>query len=272
MAANKPAKPTGPRLQFLRRTINPAGTHMRDERLIHEFDTPRGHYEVVDMIYNDRPARLLFSGRRQAAQSGIALDVKPELLFDYNQRFLELAASLQPANVLLIGGGAYTLPKALLAAHPKLRITIIEPEPAFDTIARRLFGWRSSKRSRIVHTDGRTFLAGHSEQYDLILIDAFSQTTIPKSLLSQPAIRVFKQHLKPDGALGMNVISPYYGRGAALIRQQYRYYETAFRQVDVFPTNRSLFSPWLSQNFVLVARQTADPPLELRFSAMPPPL
>jgi|GEM_PF-729651 len=280
MAADKPSKPADQLLQFLRRTISPAVqkkyienlARTRDERLVHGFDTPRGHYEVVDMIYNDRPARVLFSGHRQAAQSGLALDDKSELLFDYNQRFMELVASLRPSSLLLIGGGACTLPQALLAAYPGIRLTIIEPEKELEAIARRYFGWQPSARTRVVHTDGRAFLAESTAQYDLILIDAFSYTTIPRSLLSQPAIQAFKRHLKPGGALGMNIISPYYGRGADLIRQQYRYYETAFRQVDIFPASRSLFSPWLSQNYVLVARQSIEPPLEMRFAAMPPPV
>ncbi|HVV26234.1 MAG TPA: fused MFS/spermidine synthase [Candidatus Saccharimonadales bacterium] len=277
MSAAKSPKSPGQLLHFLRRTISPAVQKQylenlrRREKLVHEFDAPSGHYEVVDMLYNGRPARLLFSGRRQAAQSGIALDNQPELLFDYNQRFMELAASLRPQSVLLIGGGAYTLPKALLAAHPRLRLIIIEPEQTFDTIAQRFFGWRPAARAQTFHTDGRAFLDTAAERYDLILIDAFSHTTIPRSLLSKPAVQAFRQHVQPSGAVAMNIISPYYGRGAELIRQQHNYYRAAFKQVDFFPASRSALSPWSSQNYVLVARQTDQPPLKLRFAAMPPP-
>ena len=278
MSTNRSSKPTGQLLRFLRRSISPAVQKKyienltRHEKLIYALDTSRIRYEVVDMIYSGRPARVLFSGKRQAAQSGVALDDKPDLLFDYNQRFMELADSLRPKSVLLIGGGAYTLPKALLSAHPRLRLTIVEPEEEFDEIARRFFEWRPSKRIRVVHTDGRTFLTSHAERYDLIFIDAFSYTTIPKTLLGPAAVQAFRQHLELGGTVGMNIISPYYGRGAELIRQQRERYQAAFKRVEIFPASRPLLSPWLSQNYVLVARDTDKPELRLRFAAMSPPL
>jgi spermidine synthase len=274
------SRPSGQRqklIDFIRRSVSPAVQKKyienisRQEKLVYTHDTADTHYEVVDMLYSGRPARVLFSGQRQAAQSGVALDGKSELLFDYNQRFMELAASLRPTSVLLIGGGVYTLPMALLAAHPKVYITIIEPDRELDGLARRFFGWKPPKRARVIHTDGRTFLARDTERYDLILIDAFSYTTIPKSLLSVQAIQAFRQHLKPGGTVGMNIISPYYGRGAELIRQQHGRYTSAFKRVEFFPASRSLLSPWLSQNYVLVARNSEMPGLRLRFAAMPPP-
>jgi hypothetical protein len=60
---------------------------------LHKFQTPYGSYKVVDTIYNGRPARMLY-GAKNSPQSGIAFDDSPELLFDYNQRFLEIALSL----------------------------------------------------------------------------------------------------------------------------------------------------------------------------------
>src|ERR1700752_3186245 len=98
------------------------GTHQLSYtvRVIHktvrfEGETPYGHYTVVDTTYSNRPARVLYSGREfRTAQSGIALDDQDEMLFDYNQRFLELARGLEPKRALLIGGGAFTLPKRLL--------------------------------------------------------------------------------------------------------------------------------------------------------------
>ena len=59
----------------------------------------------------------------------MAVDDNPLLLFDYNQRLFELVTNLRPKSLLLIGGGAYTLPSALLAALPKLEITVVEVAP-----------------------------------------------------------------------------------------------------------------------------------------------
>jgi protein-L-isoaspartate O-methyltransferase len=246
-------------------------TMTRDETLVYETDTPLMHYQVVDMVYEGRQARVLFSGQREAAQSGLARDGQPELLFDYNQRFLELATSLQPKRVLLIGGGVYTLPRALLEALPSVQIDVVELDPGLDELARRFFDWQPDERVTITHADGRTFLNNSPAHYDLILIDAFSNMSIPKSLLTKQAVQQLKSHLTPNGVVGINLISAYYGRGAELIRRQYATYSAIFNHVEIFPADRSLLSFWLSQNFILIAQAGKKHPLNLRFEPLSPP-
>jgi hypothetical protein len=264
-------------LAFLRKVISPAALQvytenmMRDETLVYEVDTPRMHYQVVDMIYDGRPARVLFSGNREAAQSGIALDGKPDLLFDYNQRFYEIVENLQPVRFLLIGGGVYTLPMAVRQRFPRLHITVVEPDAGLDDVAHRYFGWQPDELMTVIHSDGRAFIDATIERFDLILVDAFSHTSMPTSLATTQAIEQLKRCLVPNGAVAVNLISAYYGRGAELIRRQYSRYSRAFNYVEIFPANRSLLSFWLSQNFVLVAYAGRRRPLELRFEALDPP-
>src|ERR1700760_605289 len=105
------------------------------QHILWEGDTIYGHYQVVDTLYDGRPARVLYSGDRQAAQSGIAKDASPSLLFDYNQRVFELLTSVLPKRVLLIGGAVCTLPKALLAALPDVQIDVIEPDSGLTKLA-----------------------------------------------------------------------------------------------------------------------------------------
>src|SRR6476469_4412698 len=99
---------------------------MADEGILVEGDTQHGHYVVADTIYSGRPARVLYSGNHQAAQSGVAKDDNPDLLFDYNQRFIELVRGLLPKKILLIGGGALSLPKALLEEFPEVSLDVVE--------------------------------------------------------------------------------------------------------------------------------------------------
>jgi hypothetical protein len=57
------------------------------DHIVFEGDSKYGHYVVSDGTYAGRPARALYSGNGDAAQSGLALDSNKQLLFDYNQRF-----------------------------------------------------------------------------------------------------------------------------------------------------------------------------------------
>jgi spermidine synthase len=243
-----------------------------NQNMIWEGDTPYGHYQVIDTMYDGRPARVLYSGNRQAAQSGVSTDDKPELLFDYNQRMFELATNLVPKTILLIGGGVGTLPTALLEAMPSVRIHVVEPDIGLTDIAYDYFDLPVDDRLSIFNTDGRSFLRGHAERYDLILVDAFMHTSIPRELQTIEAFKAFHSHLNPAGVLAMNVISAYHGPGAYVIEQLYAAAMPQFAQLDIFLASRG-YSLWLPQNFVLTAQKDGLLPLQdyVRHETIKPP-
>jgi len=237
-----------------------------------EGETGYGHYQVVDTLYDGRPARVLYSGDRQAAQSGVAKDDKPDLLFDYNQRMFELAASLVPGKILLIGGAVATLPKALLVALPDVRIDVVEPDERLTQLAYEYFDLPVDDRLRFFHTDGRDFLRQTAGRYDLIVVDAFTHTTIPKELKTLEAFQAYYKHLQAKGLLAMNIISGYYGPSARTLRELYAGACQTFDAVDIFLASRG-YSLWLPQNFVLAAQKGTDYPLKdyVRYGPVQPP-
>lgn len=223
------------------------------DTVIFDTTTPHGHYQVVDMLYGGRPARVLFSGQRTAAQSGIATDDNPDLLFDYNQRFYELVTGVLPRRVLVIGGGMYTLPMALLNALPSVRLDVVELDTGLREIASKYFGLVENPRLRITHDDGRAFLDKNKLPYDVILVDAFRDVSIPVSLTSLDAVRELRRNLTPNGIVAINVISAYYGRGSGTITGLSEAYEQVFAATTTFPASRDL-SLWLPQNLLLVGQ------------------
>lgn len=245
---------------------------MLTAKIIYEVDTDHQHYQVVDMVYEGRPARVLYSGQRQAAQSGLARDDKSDLLFDYNQRLRELAEGLQPKRLLVIGGGAYTLPMALLRDLPEVLIDVVELDPGLDDIAERFFGLQADPRLHIFHTEGRSFLERNDSLYDVIIIDAFSHTSIPPSLTEHAALQQIKRNLNSKGTVAVNVISSYLGRNAAPVRNLATAYDELFPGIYLFPASHSI-SLWLPQNFVLVAERQprSDITTLLRFAPLNAP-
>ena len=240
------------------------------ERIIYEGDTDMDHYQVVDMIYEGRPARILFSGERKAAQSGLARDDRPEMLFDYNQRFLELVTALRPKKLLLIGGGAYTLPMLLLKKLPDIQIDVIELDPGLDEIAERYFHFREDERLRIMHADGRDYINTNTKRYDMILIDAFTHAVIPRVLSTVQAVTHLRRSLARDGIVAVNIIGTYMGRASTVLREQCAAYQAVFDMVELFPADNS-FSDWQSQNYILTARKNKAKPLHcLRYQAVAP--
>ena len=222
------------------------------QTVMYEFDTAYGHYQIIDMAYDGRPARVLFSGDQQAAQSGIALDENLDLLFDYNQRLFELAGGIQPARILLIGGGMFTLPPALLSALPKSVITVVELDAELAPVAAHYFNLPMSGRLIIIHDDGLAFLKQTDERYDMVIIDAYTHASAEPTLAGEQAIKSLQKVLAPRGVLAANSIATYYGRRSEGLQQLLGRYESAFSCVEVYPASQGL-SLWLPQNLILVA-------------------
>jgi len=247
----------------IRRTDSYASNMDMEEKLLYA-DT---RFQVIDMVYAGRPARILFIGDHVAAQSGLAQDSKPELLFDYNQRLLEVVTYVQPGRILLIGGGAYTWPVAVLQKFSHIHIDVVEPEVSLETIATRFFGLKPDERLRIIHQDGATFLATTTCAYDLIVIDAFDGLVIPPSLTAMRAVQNMRKRLNDNGTVAMNIVGPYLGRGGEALRGCYERFQATFGTTALYPAD-SKYSLWESQNFVLVARRGSAALPELRFTAV----
>jgi spermidine synthase len=239
-----------------------------DDGVLFEAETEFGQYMVIDTIYSGRPARVLYSGHHKAAQSGIAYDDNTDLLFDYNQRFIELIRGLQPDKVLLIGGGTLSLPIALLDERPDVNLEVVDIDEKLYEISERFFNFKPGKNTKLHVAEGRSFLANNKTKYDMIIIDAFINTDIPPGLQTVEAAQSYAAHLRKDGVVVINVIAAYHGRRSAVLQRQVAAFEQAFSKVSIFPASRSL-SLWIPQNFVVTAQNSQlDLEQYIRFSPM----
>lgn len=227
------------------------------QTIIATIDTPLEHYQVIELQYEGRPARVLFSGPRRAAQSGIGLDDDPDLLFDYNQRLLEIANGLYPKRILVVGGGAFTLPMALVAALPDAIIDVVELDDGLPAISTDHFGLQTSARLRIHIGDGRKFIQGTHTKYDLIILDVFSELNIPEQFLTVEFMQEVHNTLTAQGSVALNIIASYKGRNDGLIKSQLAGYTSLFSTVDLYPAAYGLTS-WLPQNLILVAQNSTQ--------------
>jgi hypothetical protein len=57
----------------------------------------------------------------------------------------------------------------------------------------------------MITADGRPFLAGTDERYDLIVVDAYRQPYIPFYLATREFFQLAREHLTPGGVLAVNV-------------------------------------------------------------------
>jgi hypothetical protein len=108
-------------------------------------------------------------------------------------------------NIGVIGLGAGTL-----AAYGRSgdRIRFYEINPAVPAIAKNTFTYigDSAAQVDIVEGDARTSLARESPQnFDVLVVDAFSGDAIPIHLLTTEALALYRRHLTPNGILVFHI-------------------------------------------------------------------
>ena len=115
----------------------------------------------------------------------------------------------QNQRIGLLGLGVGTV-----AAYGKpgdyLRIYEIDPE--VKKLAEKPFSYLATSEAQIdvVMGDGRLSLEHESPQnFDFLIMDAFSSDAVPVHLLTQEAFAIYLRHLKPDGAIIVNISNRY---------------------------------------------------------------
>jgi spermidine synthase len=214
-------------------------------------ESPYGKYKVVDLTYNGRPARVLF-GDRNTPQSGMARDDDPELLFDYNQRFLEMIMSQRPKRLLVIGGGAFMLPIGAYRMFPELTIDVVEVDDLLVQIAKDFFSLPEDSRLSVHVEDGIEFLRRTKRRYDMIIVDVFSGFTVPPVFTEKGTFSLYRKHLSRKGVIAMNFISEYLPRRHRLAHELIAAADEIFPEVEVYQAHLE-YPKGGEQNLLLTA-------------------
>jgi spermidine synthase len=87
---------------------------------------------------------------------------------------------------------------------PRTRVDGVELDGALTTIGKRYFALRGA-RLHLYTADARPWLAGSRARYDAIFLDAYRQPYIPFYLLTREFFASVRAHLRPGGAVIVNV-------------------------------------------------------------------
>jgi spermidine synthase len=125
---------------------------------------------------------------------------------------LEWAMSQKPSlSVALIGLGAGTLANY---ARPADAYDFYEINPAAVRIAQEWFDNLSTCKAgekNILLGDARLRMEQlpKDKLYDVIVLDAFTGGSVPIHLLTREAFQIYREHLKPDGYIAINITNAY---------------------------------------------------------------
>lgn len=149
------------------------------------------HGTIIHGIQFKDPERRVQPVSYYAPESGIGLAIKhlPQ----------------GPRRVGIIGLGVGSLSAY---ARPGDVYRFYDINPLVEKVARQEFSYLSDCRGKVevLIGDGRLLLESESNQnYDLLVIDAFSSDSIPVHLLTVEALQLYFRHLKPDGILALHI-------------------------------------------------------------------
>ena len=114
-----------------------------------------------------------------------------------------------PRQIGILGLGCGTL-----AAYGQAgdTIRIYEINPLIVQLANREFTYLRGTPAKveIAMGDGRLNLeAEPSQQFDILVMDAFSGDSVPVHLITREAFQTYFRHLKPNGILAVNITNNY---------------------------------------------------------------
>jgi spermidine synthase len=145
-----------------------------------------------------------------------------------------------PRRIGILGLGCGTL-----AAYGRSgdTIRIYEINPLVLEIARSQFTYLGDTPAHVetVLGDGRLSLEREpSQQFDVLVMDAFSGDSVPVHLITREAFQTYLRHLKPGGILAVNVsnkhldLRPVVERGATAVGRIALYYSYESSEEDTF--------------------------------------
>ncbi len=154
-----------------------------------------------------------------------------------------------PRKIGVLGLGAGTM---AAFGRPEDEIRFYEINPLVPVLARTEFSFVPDcpSRKEIVMGDGRLSLEREaSNQFDLLMMDAFSGDSIPVHLVTKEAFEQYYRHLKPDGLIVMHIsnkyldLEPVLARVAEELGKPARVYESDDDESgDCFGTTYVLFA------------------------------
>ncbi len=150
----------------------------------------------------------------------------------HGSQYLKEPLHSQPTSYFGPRGGAGVVMQGLQKEHPAMSVAIVglgagtmaawgrpgdtyrfyEINPDDEAVARKWFSYLKDSKAKVDVALGdarivleRELREGAKNDYDLIVVDAFSSDAIPMHLLTAECADIYKQRLKPGGMLMMHI-------------------------------------------------------------------
>lgn len=219
-----------------------------------------GIYEkitIYDGVHGGRPARFFQQDRSLSGAMYLDSEDPLDLVYEYT-KYYSLYKIFAPKveNALVIGGGAYSIPKALLAELPQANVDVAEIEPSLFILAKEFFGVSDTPRLKNYVEDGRRLLRDSGEKYDLIFSDVYySLFSVPAHFTTQEFFTLAKSRLSDEGVFIASMIGDLSRRQPSLIMAELKTFQSVFPNSYFFAVESPEKAD--SQNIIFVGHNSS---------------
>ena len=109
----------------------------------------------------------------------------------------------ETSSILVLGMGTGTFATQCDRYFDNLQIEGVEIDDKITGLAREYFAM--PENMKVTTYDGRAYLAADKGKYDVIMVDAYQDITIPFQMSSLEFFTLVRQHLKEDGVMVVNM-------------------------------------------------------------------
>jgi len=109
----------------------------------------------------------------------------------------------QAPRILILGNGTGTYAAQCRRYFPDAAVEGVEIDEKITELARRYFALPES--AEVTTYDGRAYLQASQEAYDVILVDAYQDITIPFQMSTTEFFTLAREHLAPGGVMVVNL-------------------------------------------------------------------
>ena len=174
-------------------------------------DTATGNYRITKDQYYGRPVTYLWAGPG-GIQSGSYNTGDKDLVFWYTKEIADVvhmfSADTTPERMLILGGGAFSLPEYFGRLYPDAIVDVVEIDPDLETIAREHFRFEKPDNVTIYTEDARSYVNRIDDiTYDVIVVDVFSDDSVPWQFLTRQFGDKVASLLSEQGIVIVNTFS-----------------------------------------------------------------
>ena len=202
----------------------------KQSNVLYEKDGFYERIKISDGLWQGNPTRFLFQDISYSAAMYLN---SSELVYQYT-KYYELYKLLVPQakNAFIIGGGAYSIPKALLKDLPDIKIDVTEIEPELFKLAKKYFNLQDTTRLANYTEDGRRFLNKSPKKYDIIISDVYySFFQIPIHFTTKEFFSLAKNRLLDNGVFIGNFVGNIDAESPSFTLSEIRTFK------DIFPNS-----------------------------------